>query len=125
MVRNSWWWRHPTIVFCIGLVLATSGTIISLVLEKRGIENSMIPLVVMVLIGGGFIVFSWIVMEYDWLCPKCGYRTYIRHRYCYKCGSMMYAVKVEPSRCPNGHPIERYMNFCEKCGVRLYEEVEE
>jgi hypothetical protein len=120
MTRNSWWWRHPFIIFCLGVLAFGGGAIIG------GIMQNGLVFAISISLGVLMMALSiYIEDKYDWLCPECGNKTYIRHRYCYKCGSMMYAVKVEPSRCPNGHPIERYMNFCEKCGVRLYEEVEE
>jgi hypothetical protein len=51
------------------------------------------------------------------LCPTCGYISY-SGKYCYKDGSKLFRL----TRCTCGHPISKYAQFCQECGIEVKKE---
>jgi len=50
-------------------------------------------------------------------CPTCGSISY-GGKYCYRDGSRL----LKLPRCTCGHPISKYAEFCQECGIEVKKE---
>jgi len=70
-----------------------------------------------ILIGAFVFVKNWI-----WACTKCGQKAFsTRNKYCSHCGGIIELKKETKMLCPNDHRVEKWDNFCPKCGIPLGE----
>ena len=121
---SGWLWRHPDVLCVLGAALAATGGW-TLLLSLIGLYPPF-PLLIKIMlalccaVGLRMIADGWRrKFSYDWVCSRCGRESLVRWKFCPICGGEMVPKPIREPKCPKGHTVPKYADYCPKCGEKV------